>query len=352
MATAGVRIARLLKKREEKCVVLFPVVQIVPVKVPYCGSTQLSVQCKDVKKCLSTGESVGRMRFFHVILIQCELISVVEFYSVFTLNSNTWCDEHVITIHNCLDMTSVLLPRCLQRKCAVFLPMCWTSKLSQIFRQVVRNQSTDASLILERCKLCVFEQQTHCSYSSVMVWRQVELQSRRLFSSFIIIMSKSWILLLRVQISQVWPSDCVLLSAINRVQLLGRVGQDPVMRQVEGRNPVTIFSLATNEMWRSGDGETNAAGTWSEDVLSIRRSWNSPWSVCMSQQSRLSSLSHCTRKFKRCVLPPLTHRLSPLSHYEQKTSSSRSRPHGWSVTLQELFYFYSLCDRYMTDNDK
>ncbi|NWX85063.1 SSBP protein, partial [Nothoprocta ornata] len=43
--------------------------------------------------------------------------------------------------------------------------------------------------------------------------------------------------------------------AMNRVQLLGRVGQDPVMRQVEGKNPVTIFSLATNEMWRTGDSE-------------------------------------------------------------------------------------------------
>lgn len=51
-----------------------------------------------------------------------------------------------------------------------------------------------------------------------------------------------------------------LLAAINRVQLLGRVGQDPVMRQMEGRNPVTIFSLATNEMWRSGDGETSSTG--------------------------------------------------------------------------------------------
>lgn len=68
---------------------------------------------------------------------------------------------------------------------------------AQIFRQVVRHRSTDPSLILER--------------------------------------------------------------SINRVQLLGRVGQDPVMRQVEGRNPVTIFSLATNEMWRSGEGEVNSA---------------------------------------------------------------------------------------------
>lgn len=53
---------------------------------------------------------------------------------------------------------------------------------------------------------------------------------------------------------------CLIFIAINRVQLLGRVGQDPVMRQIEGRNPVTIFSLATNEMWRTGDGETSSTG--------------------------------------------------------------------------------------------
>ncbi|KAK2859144.1 hypothetical protein Q5P01_003764 [Channa striata] len=84
---------------------------------------------------------------------------------------------------------------------------CHTEKMlrsasAQIFRQVVRHRSTDTSLILER--------------------------------------------------------------SINRVQLLGRVGQDPVMRQVEGRNPVTIFSLATNEMWRSGEGEMTSTGDISQ----------------------------------------------------------------------------------------
>lgn len=56
----------------------------------------------------------------------------------------------------------------------------------------------------------------------------------------------------------------ILERSINRVQLLGRVGQDPVMRQVEGRNPVTIFSMATNEMWRSGEGEVTATGDVSQ----------------------------------------------------------------------------------------
>ncbi|CAL8318376.1 unnamed protein product [Lota lota] len=85
------------------------------------------------------------------------------------------------------------------------------SASAQIFRQVVRHRSTDTSLILER--------------------------------------------------------------SINRVQLLGRVGQDPVMRQVEGRNPVTIFSLATNEMWRSGDAEAGPLGSEQSDV-SQKTTWH------------------------------------------------------------------------------
>ncbi|XP_077356673.1 single-stranded DNA-binding protein, mitochondrial [Festucalex cinctus] len=59
-------------------------------------------------------------------------------------------------------------------------------------------------------------------------------------------------------------SSLILERSINRVQLLGRVGQEPVMRQVEGRNPVTIFSMATNEMWRSGESETNPSGDISQ----------------------------------------------------------------------------------------
>ncbi|XP_027599651.1 wee1-like protein kinase 2 isoform X1 [Pipra filicauda] len=56
----------------------------------------------------------------------------------------------------------------------------------------------------------------------------------------------------------------VLERSMNRVQLLGRVGQDPIMRQVEGKNPVTIFSLATNEMWRTGDSELGQGGDVSQ----------------------------------------------------------------------------------------
>ncbi|KAL0962739.1 hypothetical protein UPYG_G00344690 [Umbra pygmaea] len=36
------------------------------------------------------------------------------------------------------------------------------------------------------------------------------------------------------------------------------------MRQVEGRNPVTIFSMATNEMWRTGEVESSPAADVSQ----------------------------------------------------------------------------------------
>ncbi|KFO75920.1 hypothetical protein N303_05581, partial [Cuculus canorus] len=56
----------------------------------------------------------------------------------------------------------------------------------------------------------------------------------------------------------------VLERSMNRVQLLGRVGQDPIMRQVDGKNPVTIFSLATNEMWRTPESDANQGGDISQ----------------------------------------------------------------------------------------
>ncbi|XP_069084071.1 single-stranded DNA-binding protein, mitochondrial [Pleurodeles waltl] len=59
-------------------------------------------------------------------------------------------------------------------------------------------------------------------------------------------------------------ASLVLERSLNRVQLLGRVGQDPVLRQADGKNPVTIFSLATNEMWRSGEGEPFNTGDISQ----------------------------------------------------------------------------------------
>ncbi|XP_074049641.1 single-stranded DNA-binding protein, mitochondrial [Macrotis lagotis] len=64
-------------------------------------------------------------------------------------------------------------------------------------------------------------------------------------------------------------TSLILERSLNRVQLLGRVGQDPVLRQSEGKNPVTIFSMATNEMWRSGESETSQ-----QSDVSQRTTWH------------------------------------------------------------------------------
>uniref|UniRef100_A0A8C2W2D2 Single-stranded DNA-binding protein, mitochondrial n=1 Tax=Chinchilla lanigera TaxID=34839 RepID=A0A8C2W2D2_CHILA len=70
-------------------------------------------------------------------------------------------------------------------------------------------------------------------------------------------------------------SSLVLERSLNRAQLLGQVSQDPVMRQVEGKNPVTVFSLAANEKWRSGGNEAYQMGdvsqktTWKWHRISV-----------------------------------------------------------------------------------
>ncbi|XP_034870570.1 single-stranded DNA-binding protein, mitochondrial-like [Mirounga leonina] len=55
-------------------------------------------------------------------------------------------------------------------------------------------------------------------------------------------------------------SNLVLERSLNHVQLLEQVGRDPVMKQVGGENPVTVSSLAANEMWRSGESEVHQMG--------------------------------------------------------------------------------------------
>ena len=52
-------------------------------------------------------------------------------------------------------------------------------------------------------------------------------------------------------------------SAVNKVTLLGRVGQDPVLRGNE-RTPVATFSIATSESWKSkeNDGEHHIRTEW------------------------------------------------------------------------------------------
>ena len=54
--------------------------------------------------------------------------------------------------------------------------------------------------------------------------------------------------------------------SLNKVMLIGRVGQDPQVRQV-GDNKVAAFTLATSEKYRDRNGEVKEQTEWHNIVI-------------------------------------------------------------------------------------
>lgn len=52
------------------------------------------------------------------------------------------------------------------------------------------------------------------------------------------------------------------MPALNRVQLIGRLGKDPESRFTPTGKKVTTFSLAVSNRWKSGSGETKEYTEW------------------------------------------------------------------------------------------
>ncbi len=52
------------------------------------------------------------------------------------------------------------------------------------------------------------------------------------------------------------------MPALNRVQLIGRLGKDPEGRFTPTGKKVTTFSLAVSNRWKSGAGETKEYTEW------------------------------------------------------------------------------------------
>jgi len=52
------------------------------------------------------------------------------------------------------------------------------------------------------------------------------------------------------------------MASMNKVLLIGNVGADPEMRFTPSGIPVTSFSVATNRMFTSPDGERKQETTW------------------------------------------------------------------------------------------
>lgn len=57
------------------------------------------------------------------------------------------------------------------------------------------------------------------------------------------------------------------MSGVNRVTLLGHLGKDPEVKNLENDKMRVVFTLATNETHRNKDGEKNTRTEWHNVVL-------------------------------------------------------------------------------------
>src|SRR4051794_28509896 len=66
-----------------------------------------------------------------------------------------------------------------------------------------------------------------------------------------------------------------MARTLNKVQLIGRLGQDPQMRYTQSGTPVTTFSLATNRQWQGKDGTMQDETDWHTVVA-----WDKLGQIC------------------------------------------------------------------------
>lgn len=52
------------------------------------------------------------------------------------------------------------------------------------------------------------------------------------------------------------------MRGLNRVMIIGNLGQDPEMRYTPNGKPVTSFSVAVNRAWKTPDGERHEETEW------------------------------------------------------------------------------------------
>ena len=71
------------------------------------------------------------------------------------------------------------------------------------------------------------------------------------------------------------------MPALNRVQLIGRLGRDPEVRHTPSGKKVTSFSLAVDRRWRSSDGEIKDATDWVQIVA-----WGRLGEICSQYLSK------------------------------------------------------------------
>jgi single-strand DNA-binding protein len=68
---------------------------------------------------------------------------------------------------------------------------------------------------------------------------------------------------------------------LNKVQLIGHLGQNPEMRYTQSNTPVCNFSLATNEKWKDKDGNKQEHTEWHKIVV-----WGKQAELCNEYLSK------------------------------------------------------------------
>ncbi|HZY45022.1 MAG TPA: single-stranded DNA-binding protein [Anaerolineae bacterium] len=53
-----------------------------------------------------------------------------------------------------------------------------------------------------------------------------------------------------------------MTRGLNKVMIIGRLGRDPEMRYTASGKPVTVFSVAVNRTWTTGDGDRHEETEW------------------------------------------------------------------------------------------
>lgn len=57
------------------------------------------------------------------------------------------------------------------------------------------------------------------------------------------------------------------MKGLNRVELIGHLGDDPELKIIDGDRPVASFSIATNETWNDKNGNKQERTEWHRIVI-------------------------------------------------------------------------------------
>ncbi len=81
-----------------------------------------------------------------------------------------------------------------------------------------------------------------------------------------------------------------MTRGLNKVMLIGRLGQEPEMRYTPSGRPLTKLQVAVNRSWKSSDGEKKSETEWFNIVA-----WGKLAEICIYPKgSRCTSKVGCT----------------------------------------------------------